>query len=129
MKTLRTAFLYFLVTFAAGFVLGTIRVLLLVPRLGDRNAELLETPLMLAVTFLAARWMVRRAGATPGDWSPGLAGSRLGLGLRGIARSIRRDAVAAQPESCCPTSIRRPAPSTMIRFCPNVTPRSSRFQR
>jgi hypothetical protein len=41
-------------------VLGTIRVLLVVPRLGERVAELIESPLMLMATILTARWIIRR---------------------------------------------------------------------
>jgi hypothetical protein len=48
--------------FSAGFVLGTIGVLWSVPQFGERNEELLEQPLMLVAVFLAARWIVRRAG-------------------------------------------------------------------
>ena len=51
---------YFACVFAAGFVLGAIRVPLLVPRLGVRWAELIEMPVMLAVIVFAARWIVRR---------------------------------------------------------------------
>jgi ABC-type uncharacterized transport system permease subunit len=60
MKILRAGLSYFALVFAAGFLLGTIRTLFLVPRIGERNAELLEMPVMLAVTIFAARWIVRR---------------------------------------------------------------------
>ncbi len=59
MRILQAAVLYFLLVFGAGFVLGTGRVLFLVPLLGERAAELLEMPLMFAVMVTAARWVVR----------------------------------------------------------------------
>lgn len=57
---LKAAGLYFLLVFGAGFVLGSIRILFIVPRFGERLAELMEAPLMLIVIVLAARWVVRR---------------------------------------------------------------------
>lgn len=70
---------YFALAFAAGFVLGTIRVLALVPRVGERAAELIEAPLMLAVVVAAARFVVRR-------FVPGApAAARLAVGLLGVA--------------------------------------------
>lgn len=51
---------YFAMVFAVGFLLGVLRVLWLVPRLGERWAELLEAPLMLAAIVLSARLVVRR---------------------------------------------------------------------
>ena len=60
MQALKAGAAYFGLVFAAGFVLGTIRVPFVVPRLGERTAELLEMPLMLVVVILAARFVVRR---------------------------------------------------------------------
>jgi hypothetical protein len=59
-RILKAALVYFLIVFGVGFVLGPIRILLVVPRLGERMAELLEAPLMLLVIILAASWIVRR---------------------------------------------------------------------
>ncbi len=59
MQILQAAVLYFLLVFGSGFVLGIGRVLLVVPLLGERAAELMEMPLMLTVIVAAARWIVR----------------------------------------------------------------------
>ncbi len=60
MGILRAGAVYFALVFGAGFALGTIRVVWVVERVGTRMAELLEAPLMLAVTVLAAQWVARR---------------------------------------------------------------------
>ena len=57
---LRAGALYFALVFGAGFVLGPIRILWLVPHIGERTAELLEAPIMLGVIILSARWVSRR---------------------------------------------------------------------
>ena len=74
---LRPGALYFTLVFGAGFLLGVPRVLWLVPRVGERWAELLEMPLMLGVIIFAARWIVRRS-------CPGTA-ARLGIGITALA--------------------------------------------
>jgi len=70
---------YFAVVFGAGFVLGTIRTLWVVPRIGARTAELAEMPIMLLVSLVAARWTVLRLGVPP------VAVARLGMGCVALA--------------------------------------------
>ena len=53
---------YFAVVFLVGFVLGTMRVLVVAPRLGDVAAVLIETPIILWVSWLACGWSAARFG-------------------------------------------------------------------
>jgi hypothetical protein len=57
---LKAALAYFALVFGAGFLLGPIRILFIVPRFGVLVAELMEYPLMLVVIVVAARWLVRK---------------------------------------------------------------------
>jgi len=59
-RPLTAATVYFLALFALGFVLGTIRVLLVAPQIGVLRATLLEVPLMLTAAFFMCRWAVGR---------------------------------------------------------------------
>ena len=55
--------------FGAGFLLGMVRVPLLVPRMGERLAELIEMPLMFAAIYFASRRITRRdAQHSPRAW-------------------------------------------------------------
>jgi hypothetical protein len=65
MEILKASMLYFAVVFGAGLVLGPIRILWVVPRLGARMAELFEEPIMLGIIVLAARWIVRKLTVSP----------------------------------------------------------------
>lgn len=59
-RILIPATVYFLMLFALGFVLGTIRVLLVVPKIGVLSATLIEVPLMLIAAFFMCRWTIGR---------------------------------------------------------------------
>jgi hypothetical protein len=76
---LKAAGLYFAAVLGAGFVFGTLRVLWLVPHVGNRAAELIEMPFMLAVMIFAARWIVRRFSLSS------RARVRLGVGFVALA--------------------------------------------
>lgn len=56
----RAGLAYTAAVFAVAFVLGTIRVSLVAPRLGDLIAVLLEAPIVLAVSWQLARACLRR---------------------------------------------------------------------
>ena len=73
---------YFGCVFGAGFVLGAIRVPLLVPRLGVRVAELIEMPLMLAVIVISARAVVCRFAL------PSTTAARLGTGVLALGIAL-----------------------------------------
>lgn len=68
MQVVKAGLLYFALVFAVGVVLGAIRTRWVVPRVGTRTAELMEMPIMLAVTIVAARWTVLRL-SVPMMWS------------------------------------------------------------
>jgi hypothetical protein len=98
---------YFLILFLAGFVLGTVRMLQVAPRVGDITAVLLELPLMLTASWVVCRFLIRRmglaAGVTP-RLLMGLTGfillilAEIALGLVGFGRSLEMQLAAlAQP--------------------------------
>ena len=82
MTVLKAGGIYFAVVFGAGFVLGSVRLLWLVPYLGTRLAELIEAPIMLLISAFAARWLVHRFHEITGsiNW--------FGVGLVGLAFMI-----------------------------------------
>lgn len=61
-RVLKPSAAYAGIVFGVGFALGCIRVFFIAPRIGVRWAELLETPLMLFASFLAARLVMRLRG-------------------------------------------------------------------
>lgn len=79
MQILRAGVIYFAIVFRAGFVLGIVRTLWVVPCVGTRSAELMEAPVMLVVTIVAARWIVRHLAI------PYVPSARLGMGGIGLS--------------------------------------------
>ena len=75
LRILKAGVLYFTLVFGSGFVLGPMRIVWVVPRVGTRLAELMEMPIMLLVIVVAARWVVQRLALPP---TPS---KRLGVGL------------------------------------------------
>ena len=57
-KALTAGIAYFAIIFGLGFLLGTVRVLLLAPRLGDNAGTLIELPIMLAVSWHICGWLM-----------------------------------------------------------------------
>ena len=81
-RNLQAALLYFALVMGTGFALGCVRVPLLAPRVGERYAELIEMPFMLAAIVFAARYVVRRFALSP---RPGI---RLQVGFVALAMSV-----------------------------------------
>ena len=57
---IKAGFVYFAIVYAAGFALGTLRVLVLAPALGASAAVLVELPIMLAVSWIACGFVLQR---------------------------------------------------------------------
>lgn len=52
--------LYFALVFAAGFALGAVRTSLLAPAVGAMTATLIELPVILALSWIACRFVIAR---------------------------------------------------------------------
>ena len=79
-QVVKAGSLYFMLVFAVGFVLGTIRTLWVVPMLGARSAELIEEPIMFGVSIIAAHRVIRWLQFPP-DYARRLAFGCVALGL------------------------------------------------
>ena len=89
LRTLKAGIAYFSLAFGAGFVMGAIRVPFLVPRLGERLAELIEMPFMFVVIVLAARFITQRFALPATPWV------RLGTGLIALALLLAAELLLA----------------------------------
>ena len=59
-KTVIAALVYFSLVLGKGFALGIIRVPFIVPKIGERWAELAEMPIMAAVIFISSGYILNR---------------------------------------------------------------------
>jgi hypothetical protein len=64
-RALIAASAYFFALFTLGFVLGTIRVIFVVPRVGELAATIAEVPVMLAAAYFVCCWAIRRWQVPP----------------------------------------------------------------
>ena len=71
---------YFAIVFCAGFLLGTMRVLALVPHVGEVIAVAIELPVMLIVSWIVCAWLIARL-SVPRDAASRLAMGGLAFGL------------------------------------------------
>lgn len=85
----RASFLYFALVMGAGFLLGSVRVLFVVPHLGERWAELAEMPIMAIVIFVAAGYILRRYPEVQ------TRGRALVVGFTALALSVSAELVLA----------------------------------
>lgn len=108
MRVLRAGFTYFAMVFGAGFLLGMVRVPFLVPRVGERTAELLEMPVMFVVILLAARFLVRRfqlAASLSESGAAGIIGLALLVGAElSLALLLQEQSLASYIASRDPVS-------------------------
>jgi len=74
-RTLAAAAAYVGIVFSVAFVMGVIRTLFIAPVTGEVAAVLIETPVILLVSWFAAGWSIRRFSV------PAAATDRLTMGL------------------------------------------------
>jgi len=74
-RTLAAAAAYFVIVFGLAFLLGVVRTIFIAPRVGDLAAVLIETPVILLISWRAAHWSIRQFSVPAG------VSDRLGMGL------------------------------------------------
>jgi hypothetical protein len=76
---------YFAMIFALGFVLGTVRVLVIIPYIGEWYATLLELPVILTASWFVSGWLINRMQIAPDN------ASRLMMGLIAFSLLVLAD--------------------------------------
>jgi hypothetical protein len=80
MRAAAAGLAYFVLIFAIGTILGTLRVVAVAPHLGAFAAVVIELPFMLAASWMACLWSVRHF-STPTDLRSRLLMGGLAFGL------------------------------------------------
>ena len=88
-NVLKAGIFYFFGVFALGFVLGTMRVFLLVPHIGPEIAVLIEIPLLLLFAWFFCRFLTARLDVSPETYD------RLVMGSVAFALMIAGEALIA----------------------------------
>lgn len=65
MTAIRAGVVYFAIVFAVGFMLGTIRVLVMAPAVGDIAATLIEGPFILGASWVVCGIVIQRFRVPP----------------------------------------------------------------
>jgi anaerobic C4-dicarboxylate transporter len=59
-SVLKAGLAYFVIVFGVGFLLGTFRVVAVIPVVGERAAVMLELPIMLAISWFSSLWLIAK---------------------------------------------------------------------
>ena len=86
---LRAGLVYFALIFAAGFLLGTLRVFVVLPHLGPTIAVLIELPVILAICWFAAKWIIEKLAV------PAVTADRLVMGVLAFVCLILAETILA----------------------------------
>ena len=92
---LRGGILYFALVFALGFAFGVVRQTLVIPRVGELAAVLLEVPMLLALAWPICRRVVRRC-AVPRALPDRLVMALVAFGLLMLAELLLAVTLAGQ---------------------------------
>jgi hypothetical protein len=87
MNSIKAGSAYFAIIFSLGFVLGSLRVLVIIPRIGELAATLLEVPVILAASWFVCGWLIKRLQIAP-DMRSRLMMGAVAFGLTMIAEPL-----------------------------------------
>ena len=59
-SSLIAGMIYFLVIFTCAFILGVVRTIVLIPRIGSLGAVMVEIPIVLTISWFFCRMLIRR---------------------------------------------------------------------